>query len=597
MACRGVPQGRTGRESTRGVPALEGVFWEGGFHGLLGLPASGINGAMFPRARRWRSLVGSGCLLVLGALLPGEMLRTGTFEPLAGFRPDATEVSRLGRVLSLMMSSGPTNRPVVRVVFYGQSITIYPWWMELSQRLREAYPHVQFEIHNLAISGFQAVRLAYTCEHDVIPLQPDLIILHAYGTEPDFRRLLTLLRQRTTADVLVQRDHPLTAAELVEVTDPERLATTDPSTWEYRNYVWLPRVASETGCALADVRGYWKEYCRLRGRKASDLLVDPTHPNEEGNHVLAASLLPYLLPGDFAGAVDPWNSEKVRGVRILREAERPLQRVTLEFTGSRVDAIADADGALPLQVWVDGRKPSAIPEIRYFGRTTMVPGRPWPALTMVDSVAPRVPELWTLRVLRMTSGNEFAEFELHGSETGFDGAGSNRSNFVSNSGRVRILQSAWNLGLALNAEGIGLPMDYRIDWRCAWTGTDAFVPRVPRERGWEQPVTLVAGLPDGVHRLELEGESLEALEALRVFRPAGAVKAAVVERVTRRTEARIGWRFQGADWQFRKEGEWPAGKGLETSTDLLEWNAWTPGDAATAGWPAAEEPMRYFRVR
>jgi len=556
-----------------------------------------MNGAMFPRVRFLRGLLSFGWMLVLvGVCRPG-WLRAGSFEPLAGFRPQETEVARLGRVRSLLASAGPTNRPIVRVVFYGQSITIYPWWLEVSQRLREAYPHVQFEIHNLAISGFQAVRLAYTCEHDVIPLQPDLVILHAYGFEPDFQRLLTRLRQRTTAAVLVQRDHPLTAAELAEVTDPEQLATADPSTWEYKNYVWLPRVVAATGCALADVRGYWKEYCRARGRRASDLLADPTHPNEEGNHVLAAAVLSYLLPGDSAGAVDPWNAEKTREVRIQREPARPLQRMTLEFIGSRVDAIADGDGTLPVQVWVDGKRPSEIPDIRFFGRTTAVPGRPWPALTTVESVASRVPEVWTLRVLRMTSGNQFTEFELHGSETGFDGVGSSRSNFVSNSGRVVITPGSWNLGLALSAQGIGLPPDYRIEWRCAWTGTDAFLPRVPREAGWEQPVTLVAGLPDGVHRLELEGESLEALAALRVFRPAGVAKAAVVERITLRTEARVGWKFRGTEWQLRKEGEWPAGAGMETSTNLTDWKVWVPDPAAAAGWSPAEEPVRYFRVR
>jgi hypothetical protein len=563
----------------------------------MGFPRSGMKGAMFPRLRLGRSLVWFGWMLATVGLCRMAWLEAGTFEPLAGYLPAATEVARLGRVRSLMASAGPTHRPVVRVVFYGQSITIYPWWLEVSQRLREAYPHVQFEIHNLAISGFQAVRLAYTCEHDVIPLQPDLIILHAYGFEPDFQRLLTRLRQRTTADVLVQRDHPLTDAELAEVTDPETLATANPSTWEYKNYVWLPRVVAATGCALADVRGYWKEYCRVRRRRASDLLADPTHPNEEGNHVMAASVLAYLLPGETLGAVDPWSAEKVQEVRVLREPARPLQRLTLEFTGTRVDAVVDGDGAQPVQVWVDGRKPSAIPEIRFFGRTTTVPGRPWPALTTVESVASRVPELWTLRVLRMTPGNQFAEFELHGSETGFDGVGSSRSNFLSNSGRVMITPGSWNLGLALNAQGMGLPADYRIEWRCAWMGTDAFVPRVPREPGWEQPVTLVSGLPDGVHRLELEGESLDAVGALRVFRPAGLVKATVIERVTVRTDARIGWRFLGAEWQFRKEGEWPVGAHMETSTNLLEWKAWTPDEADTPGWPAAEEPMRYFRVR
>jgi hypothetical protein len=36
---------------------------------------------------------------------------------------------------------------------------------------------------------------------------------------------------------------------------------------------------------------------------------------------------------------------------------------------------------------------------------------------------------------------------------------------------------------------------------------------------------------------------------------------------------------------------------METSTNLMDWKPWRPNEAATAGWPAAEEPVRYFRVR
>jgi hypothetical protein len=36
---------------------------------------------------------------------------------------------------------------------------------------------------------------------------------------------------------------------------------------------------------------------------------------------------------------------------------------------------------------------------------------------------------------------------------------------------------------------------------------------------------------------------------------------------------------------------------METSTNLMDWKVWTPDEATTAGWPPAEEPVRYFRVR
>lgn len=46
------------------------------------------------------------------------------FVPLAGFSVDPTQTARLGRTLNLLQNSGPTNHPRVRIVFYGQSITL-----------------------------------------------------------------------------------------------------------------------------------------------------------------------------------------------------------------------------------------------------------------------------------------------------------------------------------------------------------------------------------------------------------------------------------------------------------------------------------------
>lgn len=252
----------------------------------------------FRLANRWLVLL----TLIAGV---GCQLAAQAFAPLADFQPDPVQLGRLGRTLSLMRSASPDNRPVVRVVFYGQSITIYPWWREVSDRLKAAYPHVQFDIQNLAISGFMADRLAYTCVQDVVPLQPDLIILHAHGYEQDFALLLDRLRSQTTAEVLVQTDHPLTDGEMTEVTSAEQLRGTSPLSWAYRNYVVIPREAGRTGCSMAAVRDYWKAYCSARGRRPAQLLADQTHPNEEGNHVMAAAVLAYLIPPTPPAMVDP----------------------------------------------------------------------------------------------------------------------------------------------------------------------------------------------------------------------------------------------------------------------------------------------------
>lgn len=520
------------------------------------------------------------------------------FEPLPDFQPDPVQLGRLARTLSLLRSAGPENRPVVRVLFYGQSITIYPWWREVSERLKAAYPYVRFDIQNLAISGFKADRLAYTCEQDVVPLQPDLIILHAYGDEVDVGRLLERLRTQTTADVLVQTDHPLTDGELKEVTSAEQLNGTSPLSWAYRNYVSIPRQANLTGCCVAAVRDYWKAYCRARGRTPRQLLADPVHPNEEGNHVLAAAVLAYLIPTSPTGGVDPWRLDRVRDWTVQRHPTHPLRRLTVEFTGTRLDAVTDSDGAAPVRVLVDGVKPSETPTIRFYGRTSPVPGQPWPALTVVDSAAPRLIEDWTVSILGISQDNSQIEFRVDGSRTGFDGVGMSLTNFVSNSGRVVIPVWSWLLGYSLSSAGIGLPADYRIEWKSRWVGVDEWRPKAPRIAGGESSTTLVSGLPDGVHRLVLEGADLQSVRSLRTFRPRGVASLAEISREEGLNPPSIVRRYRQGGWFLELEGLDVSAVEVETSTNLVDWMPY-PERLPNAAWSLPEllGPVRYFRIR
>ena len=97
------------------------AFGEDGFRSLPEGQGSGMKGVMFPRVPFVRSRVWFGWMLAVLGLSRMAWLEAGTFEPLVAYQAETTEVARLGRVRSLMASSGPTNRPVVRVVFYGQS--------------------------------------------------------------------------------------------------------------------------------------------------------------------------------------------------------------------------------------------------------------------------------------------------------------------------------------------------------------------------------------------------------------------------------------------------------------------------------------------
>jgi len=519
------------------------------------------------------------------------------FQPLNDFKADPVQTARLGRALALMRSASPDHHPTVRVMFYGQSITIYPWWREVAEGLRSAYPHVHFEFSNLAISGFMADRLALTAEQDVIPAQPDLVILHAYGEEPAFDDLLARIRTGSTADVLVQSDHPLTYWELVEETDPSRLVNGATNTWEYRNYVSLPRVTSRHGFCLADVRGYWKQYCRLRDRPARSLLADATHPNEEGNHVMAAAVLSYLLPSVPAPETDPWATTRVLELPLPRSPVRPPRRLVIEFEGTRVDAVTDQAGTAPVEVWIDGRAPSQIPGLRGFRRATLTPGRPWPAITPTASTAPLLAETWTLSITSISEDNARIDFRLDGSETGFDGTGSSTGNFTSNSRRVFIPGRTWLLGYALNSQGMSLPAGYRIQWNCEWVGMDRFNPITPSASGREATFTLASGLTDGRHRVELDGTSMEAVRALRFFSPSARVSATLVERDDLIVPLDLVWRRRESGWVFRLAGTVDTETVLETSTNRVDWSVIGPAMPGMPDWlPAPYESMRFFRL-
>ncbi len=522
----------------------------------------------------------------------------GAFEPLTDFVVAPTQTARLARTLSLMRLSGPMNRPVVRVIFYGQSITIYPWWQEVSERLKAAYPYVRFEIQNLAISGFMADRLAQACEYDVIPAQPDLIILHAYGWEDGFKDLLGKLRSRTTADILVQRDHPLSEAELVEETDPARLEGTNPETWEYKNYVWLPRQVELNGCCLADVRGYWKRYCQVHNLSVRQLLGDPTHPNEEGNHVMAAAVLAYLLPGLPFVQVRPWKGGRAVEWTHVRDPAGPTRKLALSFTGTRVDAVTDRVQPGSVSVRLDGRAPSEIPELRGFRRGTTVPGLPWPAVTVIGSRAPLLTETWTLSITAILESNNRIEFHVDGSKTGFDGKGTSLTTFVSNSGRVVIPPGTWLLGYGLILQGIPLPTDYQIQWNCEWVGVDALECSAPEAPGGYPVTTLAAGLTDGKHRLELEGLALAGVRALRIYRPTGTAEIQLLGSLSALNAPRLRMETSQGRLRFQMEGGEGFSALLETSTDLLQWREL--GRLTTEGpsWtPDSTDSQRLFRLR
>lgn len=392
----------------------------------------------------------------------------------------------------------------VRILVYGQSISVQTWWETVRDFAKARYPNHRLVVENRAIGGFSSERLKRMAGNDVVPFYPDLVIFHDYGNEPDYEHIIRTIRRSTTADIAVQTDH---------------VAVGQNDAWHDRHAnVWLPELCRKYGLALIDVRRGWQDFLAKNNLPAKALLSDHVHLNDRGN-ALMASLVNRLFEALPTGGF----SEK--NVRVLR-AETDFRvkngKVRVPVEGNRVDLVWEKPPvvARPVSVMLDGKRPSAFAESYVHTRPSLSPGgfflrRIGQLLAFDLGPQPRA-ENWSLTVIAVDSLRQQLRFGLTGSRTGPDGEGTSDTLFVSRSGRVRIPSDGW-----FRRKN---PDDFRqfswlkrgdvLRWRVFPMGRDTVVPAT-------EPLTVVQGVPNGPHTLELTGKSLSGLKEIRVYRPPG----------------------------------------------------------------------------
>ena len=185
--------------------------------------------------------------------------------------------------MTLLATSTPKHHNKVRILFYGQSITEQDWWKQVADDLRKRFPNADLEIENLAIGGFASQLLIRPAEHDLYPFYPDLLIFHVYGSNKEYEDIIRNTRSRTTAEVLMQRDHVTKWPP--EVIDEKK----DKGMWwdDLMNNHLLPEIAKKYGCGLVDIRGQWLDYLKTNKLEPKDLLKDGVHLNDHGNFLMA----------------------------------------------------------------------------------------------------------------------------------------------------------------------------------------------------------------------------------------------------------------------------------------------------------------------
>ena len=435
---------------------------------------------------------------------------TPPFAPPAPPKDPAALGLHIQRTMTLLATSTPEHRHKVRVLFYGQSITEQDWSRQVADDLRRRFPNADLEIENRAIGGFASQLLIRPAEHDLYPFYPDLLIFHVYGANQEYEQLIKAVRSRTTAEVLMQKDH---VTRWPPAVIDERQ---DKGMWwdNLMNHHLLPEIARKYGCGLADIRGPWLDYLKANHLEPKALLKDDVHLNDHGNFLMAE-----LIKRDLVYRPDLADDEWVglaRTVEVGKDVAWDNGTLTLEFEGNRVDAIADPSSVgttAPARILVDGKKPSEFPAVYRITRPT--PG-PWSlqTVTRVDHDKPLVLEDWTLRVTAVNADSTSWQFDVTGSKTGPDGSGSNRSTFVSRSGRVKIEPGSWFPFKTGN-----VPVGYEIRWKVLPMFVDEYrAPKVD-DPSREATTTLLQGISNARHTLQILAEGPVPIRAFRVYRP------------------------------------------------------------------------------
>lgn len=415
------------------------------------------------------------------------------------------------RTMTLLATSTPKHHNKVRILFYGQSITEQDWSKQVADDLRKRFPDADLEIENLAIGGFAAQLLIRPAEHDLYPFYPDLLIFHVYGSNKEYEEIIRNVRTRTTAEVLMQRDHVTRWPP--EVIDEKK----DKGMWwdDLMNNHLLPDIAKKYGCGLVDIRGQWLDYLKTNKLEPKELLKDGVHLNDYGNFLMARLVERYLkyrpdLPDD------EWKG-LVRTYEVGKDVSWKDGRLTLPFDGNRVDLLpAKGDGKMTsAKVLIDGKKPSEFPGA--YRITRPAPG-PWSPLTVarIDHDAPLALEEWTLKVTAVKDDGKAWDFEVSGSATGPDGGGTSREPFTSKSGRVKIEPGAW-----FHPDGAKVPVGYEIKWKVRPMFADSYAPPKDVDETRDDATTLAQGIPNEKHTLEIavDGEGVVPIRAIRVYRP------------------------------------------------------------------------------
>ena len=438
---------------------------------------------------------------------------------------------KIARTLEIIRTSTPTNRKVLKVLFYGQSITRSGWHNAVVEHWREKYPNTVFVVENRALGGFTSQNLVRTTEQDTAAFYPDLIIFHDYGDHRAYEEILRMFHSLTAADVILQTDHgdglpdpPCAEGLQLEL---HRKPGCAGVLWVHQrlwhdemSYHKIPAFGKKYGMAVEPQRKWWRDYLLQMGiEPQSMLMADGLHPNEKGKELIADFFNRY-----FDNLVEQWNGQTGKNVVSIRAdaTRRSGEMEAVNFDGSRLELLTNQ----PLAVWpsvtIDERSPKDIDGCYQVTRATPLKSVPdWPTLRRITLLHDHTAQDWTATITSITPDQKSADFTVSGSLTGDEGNGTSLRKYVAKSGRLSIDGDDWMFERGFLLKHIPLQVPAEVHWSVVYIcGGNPEV--IDQGNGMTQyRYVLGAGLSNAKHTAELSFPPHDLTDAVefRAYKP------------------------------------------------------------------------------
>jgi hypothetical protein len=420
-----------------------------------------------------------------------------TFQPVQKIQNPALFNEQLDHFSTLVHKA----KSEVRILIYGQSISVQEWWKDVKTYFEKKYPTAKFNIINKAIGGFSSERLKITALNDIASFYPDLILFHDYGNEPDYEKIIRIIRSNTTADIAIQTDH---------------MAGQSQEWHDLHSNVWMPELCKKYGLALLDIRKYWKLYLEKNNLQIKDLLVDGVHLNDHGNYLMASIIKNYFDNLSYRGVP----GERIKTLKRGKDFSVKKDRIALSFTGNRVDVQTDAAAkGTTISVAVDEQSLKMNKGCYFYTRPALQSNKSFLtrigfliAMELSDKVGE---EDWSLNIISIDSVKQQIVYALKGSVTGEDGTGNSSELFTSESGKITIHPHSWFIRRSKGDFGqfTWLQPGDVLQWQTRTMCHDnvALSPSTTQ--------TLFQGISNTKHGLKITGKGAKHIKEIVVYAP------------------------------------------------------------------------------